>query len=444
MSPKVLLGFATALGVWVVMRVLKMGSRRGELPPGPSTIPVLGNAHIFPTRQAHLHHLSIQRAEATQLMYDLLKQPENFFTNIRRYSSSTILSAAFGLRCPRYADSYVSTFYQVQRDQAYIVGPGSTPPLDIFPILKYVPERWAAWKTMAKSIKKVQRRLWHDLVDVIERRVTEDRRQGCFMEEMWDNQEHYNFNREKMAYLGSNLLEAGSDTTAVFLQSFISFITAFPDVQRRAQKEIDDVVGTSRSPTFEDWDSLPYLQAVMKEIHRVRPTTPSLVPHKTTADEKLGQYVLPKGSTVFVNLYGINHDPESFDEPAKFDPDRFLRSEFGTRVGADDTGRRHDMLFGCGRRVCPGMEFAINSIRINTMNLLWAFNFGLCKDDAGNHIPIDLNDTTDGVLLTQNPFKCAVEPRSQRHTNIIRSDYAAARDLFGQFEQELTADEKKY
>lgn len=98
-------------------------------------------------------------------------------------------------------------------------------------------------------------------------------------------------------------MEAGSDTTAVFLQSFISFVTAFPDVQRRAQKEIDDVVGSSRSPSFEDWGSLPYLQAMIKEvrsflgpaltepdilqIHRFRPTTPSLVPHNTTAEERV-------------------------------------------------------------------------------------------------------------------------------------------------------------
>ena len=62
-------------------------------------------------------------------------------------------------------------------------------------------------------------------------------------------------------------MEAGSDTTAVFLQSFVSFMVAFPDVQKRAQKELDDVVGTVRSPTFDDWESLPYIQAIIKEVH---------------------------------------------------------------------------------------------------------------------------------------------------------------------------------
>lgn len=69
-----------------------------------------------------------------------------------------------------------------------------------------------------------------------------------------------------LRYLGSALMEAGSDTTAVFLQSFISFMAAFPDVQKRAQKELDDVVGTARSPVFDDWESLPYIQAIIKEV----------------------------------------------------------------------------------------------------------------------------------------------------------------------------------
>lgn len=173
----------------------------------------------------------------------------------------------------------------MQRDLSFIVGPGAIPPVDIFPILKHVPERWASWKTMAKNIKKVHRKLWYDLLDVIEKRVVEGRRQGCLMEDIWDNQEQFNFNREKMAYvralgtsshttdihttrryIGSNMLEAGSDTTSMFLQSFIAFITAHPEVQRRAQEEIDDAVGPSRSPSFEDWDSLPYLQAIVKEV----------------------------------------------------------------------------------------------------------------------------------------------------------------------------------
>ena len=69
-----------------------------------------------------------------------------------------------------------------------------------------------------------------------------------------------------LSYLGSNLMEAGSDTTAIFLQSFITYITAFPEVQKCAQAEIDEVIGQSRSPTFEDWESLPYVQAIIKEV----------------------------------------------------------------------------------------------------------------------------------------------------------------------------------
>jgi len=162
--------------------------------------------------------------------------------------------------------------------------------------------------------------------------------------------------REHVGYLGGALLEGGSDTTSAFLQSVVLMLVAFPEVQRKAQEEVDRVIGSERSPTLEDWENLPYLQAFNKEINRFRPIAPMAIPHATTADEHYGGYVIPKGATLFMNTWGINHDPDVFDKPETFNPDRYLRSEYGTKPGVDETNFRHTLIFGAGR-VCSVMFF---------------------------------------------------------------------------------------
>ncbi|KAH8093927.1 cytochrome P450 [Cristinia sonorae] len=516
---------------WLVVRVLRIGSRSACLPPGPPTVPVLGNAHMFPqelphlkltewaheygdiyslklgpstmvvvsnpritndlmiqrsattsgrqsmqlvnditggltlpvmpygrlfrdfrramrdmlSREACVQHLPIQIAESKQLMYDLMKAPHHIRHHAQRYSASVVLAVAFGLRAPRYSNSLVSEFFETYRAFENILVPGSAPPIDHFPILNHIPERFAVWKRRSREIREGQRRLWFKLADICQQRLDEHRPSGCFLESVLKKKDRYELDHEQIAYLGGNLMEGGSDTTSVFMETFISLMVQYPEVQKRAQEEIDAVVGNSRSPIYADFESLPYLQAVIKEVHRFHPTAPVTIPHVATADERVGDYTIPKDSLILVNMWAIYRDEESFDHPETFDPDRFLKSEFGTKEGADDTGRRHDIVFGCGRRICPGMELALNSLKINTMNLLWAFDMHPPIDpNTGERAPFRPTDVTHGLLLTQEIYQCDIQPRSRAHADIIKADYAAARDVFVSFEKELSEDERRF
>jgi len=524
--PSILLVFAALLpAIWVLRRALRLGSRETGLPPGPPTVPILGNlldlpqkhaflkfqewaktygeiyslkfghttavvlnsprmihelldnrsavtsdrpdmlvpvlatnglnlvfarygttwknmrraVHDILTREACMRHLPIQRAESTQLMYDILNKPEDFYIQIRRYSASVITSVVFGSRSPHHESHVVQEFAAVQRKWDNILEPGATPPIDIFTFLRYVPERWAEWKQRCKEIKRRQQGLYFGLAEACEKRIQEDRRNGCFMEFILDNQDSYRLDKEMIGYTGGILLEAGSDTTAIFLQFLICCLTAYPEVQRRAQKEIDEVVGKDRSPSLEDIESLPYINAIIHEVHRFRPIVPVGIPHRITQQEIVDGYVIPKGSTIFWNIWAISHDEEAFDRPDEFIPERFLTSEFGTKSGVDDTARRHDMPFGAGRRICPGIQLANNSIIMNTMNLIWAFDFKPTVDPTtGKVIPVDPNNLTEGVLSAPKPFLCDIKPRSESHADIIRGDFADARATFAPFEQELS------
>ncbi|CAL1706615.1 unnamed protein product [Somion occarium] len=525
----VLLGSVLIFCVWAFHRFQKAGSREPGLPPGPPTLPLIGNLHIFPSTRAHLkftewakvygeiyslkigtgtavvlsspkavrelldlrgattsdrppihaielvsrgyelplsrygplwrtlrraahdmltkeacmQHLPIQRAEACQVMYDFLEHPEQFYTHIHRYTTSVVLSVIFGIHCQKYENTFVEDFYDSQRQFERLLRPGGMPPVDVFPILKHIPEILAPWKTLCRDIRHRQRKLFFGLVDVCVERIKHGKRNECFMEYLLDNQERYNLDHEMLGYVGGSLLEAGSDTSAVFLQFFIACMVARPDIQARAQQEIDAVVGFKRIPELEDFESLPFLNAILNEVHRFRPITPTGLPHATTEDERVGEYVIPKGTTLFLNLWGIFQNEEYYERPGEFDPDRFLRSEFGTKSGADLTGMRNDLIFGAGRRICPGMHLAGNSIALNTMNFLWAFNLTPAKDSkTGEVIPVDLNETTDGILLIPKPFKCGIQPRSEAKAEMIRAQFKAAHSVFELFEQDVSISAK--
>jgi len=506
---------------WLVFRLLKIGRREAGLPPGPSTVPLLGNLHIFPTEFAHfkftewakvygeiyslkigpgtavvissmaavkelmerrsgntadrppnhmvdaitgglnmvlarytdewrilrrtahailtpqasMQHLPIQKAEATQLLHDLLIAPEKFYTHIRRYSNSVIMSVLYGKRSPRYETAHATAFFEVQHLWELALEPGAHPPVDLIPILKYIPEYWAPWKKLCKEVRDKQRALYFGLLDDCEQRMSKGMSNGCYMESVIQRQVEFGMSRDLVAYLGGVLIEGGSDTTSSFLQSLVLALVAFPEVQTKAQEELDRVVGDHRMPQLEDFGNLPYIQAVIQETHRFRPVAPLAVPHATLEDEVYNGYIIPKGSTIFVNAWGIFHDEAVFERPDLFDPDRYVRSLHGTKPGVDSRDFRANFAFGSGRRMCPGINVANNSLILNTMNLLWSFNFSQAMDEkTGDPVPVDLSAYHKGILTAPLPFACRIAARSEGRADMIRAAFEASWDVFSAFE----------
>ncbi|KAJ7640418.1 cytochrome P450 [Mycena polygramma] len=516
------------LGVFVWLR--KVGTREPGLPPGPPTIPLLGNLHIFPTEFAHYkftewarqyggfyslkvgpgtaivltdaaavkelmdkrsgstvdrppmyvaelvagglnmvlarytenwrtlrrtahailtpqasaRHLPIQQAEATQLLHDIVIRPEGFYTHIRRYSNSVILSVLYGKRAPRYETPETTAFFKAQHEWELVLEPGATPPVDLIPILKYVPERWAKWKTDCARTRKLQRDLYFGLLDETKERIGRGEENGSYMEEILTRQEEFGMDREITGYLGGVLIEGGSDTTSSFLQSLIMAMIAFPDAQKKAHEEIDRVVGEHRMPTLDDLEHLPYIRAMILETHRFRPVAPLMIPHATLAPEEYKGYIIPQGATIFVNAWGIFHDPELYDDPESFHPDRYLLTENGTKPGVDGSDLRPNFAFGVGRRICPGIHLAQNSISINTMNLVWAFDFTTATDAGGKPMELDTFDYQRGILTGPCPFKCKITPRTREKAEIIEREFLEAADTFSKFESGLSAEDKEF
>ncbi|CAL1706719.1 unnamed protein product [Somion occarium] len=325
-------------------------------PYGPTWRSMRRAAHDMLSPKACLRHLPIQRAESAQLMFDLLESPQRFYTHTSRYSGSVITSVLYGIHSPVYENGLVEKFDKFTERLESALKPGNSPPVDMYPFMKYLPEILGPtpWKTRCKEVRKEQREIFFGLLDLVVERMEKNQRNGCFIESVLDRQEQYGLDRELIGYLGGSLLQAGNDTTAVFLQTLLVCIISHPAVQRRAQQEIDSVIGPDRLPEFSDFDNLPYLKAVINEVHRFRPIVPITIPHASTADERAGDYMIPKGSILFINAWGIYRHEDYYENPDTFDPDRFLKNPHGTKPGVDPTGCRGDYAFGAGR-VCPGV-----------------------------------------------------------------------------------------
>lgn len=153
---------------------------------------------------------------------------------------------------------------------------------------------------------------------------------------------------------------AGMDTTIAAIVGFFLGLVMEPEVQRRAQAELDAVVG-DRLPTYEDRPRMPYLEGIVNEAYRWQPVLPLSIPHATATDNEYRGMLIPKGSIVMGNAWAILHDPEAYPEPEKFKPERYLKKGADGEWVWDSTVRDPRVAcFGFGRRICPGRWLADN------------------------------------------------------------------------------------
>lgn len=176
---------------------------------------------------------------------------------------------------------------------------------------------------------------------------------------------------------------------------------AYPEVQRRAQTELDTVVGRSRVPTFSDFSSLPYIQAIVKEVLRWRPPLPFSLPHATTEDDWYNGMFIPKGTICLSNLWQCNQDPASYgDNAAIFNPERFLDPCGKILPGPLETRGEGHNTYGFGKRSCIGNHVANDSLFISIATSLWAMNLESPCDPEGKEVPLDTDSFIDTGVVT--------------------------------------------
>ncbi|KAI9173767.1 hypothetical protein LWI28_006150 [Acer negundo] len=173
-----------------------------------------------------------------------------------------------------------------------------------------------------------------------------------------------------------NMLTAGTDTTSSTVEWAIAELIRHPMILAQARKELNSVVGPNRLVSELDLPQLTYFQALIKETFRLHPSTPLSLPRMASESCVINGYHIPKGSTLFVNVWAIARDPNEWAEPLEFRPERFLPG--GEKPNADVKGNDFEVIpFGSGRRICAGLTLGLRMVQLLTATLVHAFDWEL-------------------------------------------------------------------
>ncbi|KAB5525057.1 hypothetical protein DKX38_022806 [Salix brachista] len=150
-----------------------------------------------------------------------------------------------------------------------------------------------------------------------------------------------------------------TDTTFITLDWTMTELIMSPKVMEKAQAEVRGVVGDRRVVQESDLPRLHYMKAVIKEIFRLHPAAPVLVPRESLEDIIIDGYNIPAKTRIYVNVWGMGRDPKLWENPETFEPERFAGSSI------DFTGQDFELIpFGSGRRSCPAIIFGIATVEI--------------------------------------------------------------------------------
>ncbi|KAJ6512686.1 cytochrome P450 [Mycena sanguinolenta] len=365
----------------------------------------------------------IQNLESKQLMFELSKSPAKYREYLERYATSVAVVVTYGRRVHDiYNDEVVCLNRQATDFLTSVNIPGKYL-VESVPALLYLPNFLTPWRTAAVK-QRVRDIEWLTrLVREVKSKMETGRATQSFCRQLIEERQKNGMSELEIGYTCGTPFGAGVETTAGTLSSFMLACAAFgPSFIPKAQKELDSVVGPDRMPTFEDFDDLPFVRAIVNEALRWRPVAVlGGTPHASTEDLVYEGMFIPKGSTIIANLWGIHLNPADFPDPHRFDPERFMSKR-------DYPGPWQHSSFGYGRRVCPGQYLASNSIYLNVARILWGFDLRKARDEEGNEIEVDTFAYTDGFNSVPLPFSISITPRSPGHLAIIERENEAAQE----------------
>ncbi|QRW23620.1 cytochrome P450 family protein [Rhizoctonia solani] len=366
---------------------------------------------------------TLHSSNLLQFLRALAKTPDNYMNHIDDSASRFIMNLAYGHEIIE-DDPLVAA---VRAGQIYMEdGLATHRWVNSLPFLRYYPA-WAPGGEFQKVAREgLRRRLeyanvpFDTVMDGIRRNQLV---QPSFTSRLLEQKGGANASEEDVDLIkwsAASLFGGGTATTVSILATLIFCLVIHPEITKKAQDEIDRVIGPNRLPTVHDRGSLPYVEAVLQEVMRYYPVVPLCIPHSTEQDIEFQGYRIPKGSSIEPNLWAILHDPDIYSDPHVFRPERYLESK-----PAPDPRK---YIFGFGRRICPGIHIAYDSTFINCAGLISVFDFRasaelLASVDAagGRESPDMWKLFNSSKIVRPKPFRCSIQLRNDAAKRLLKT-----------------------
>ncbi|KAJ7146683.1 cytochrome P450 [Mycena epipterygia] len=356
-----------------------------------------------------------ERAAANQLLRRILLDPHNVMDHFRHMAAGLIMNVTYGITIQPSNDPYVD----LVKEAMHVISVGSVPGqflVDSIPALQYVPSWFpgANFKRKAEKWRKVMRELLERPFKEAKRNIAMGNAPPSFtsfslgaLDASKDNEAQ----ESAVKVTAANMYAGGADTTVSALGTFILGMLVNPEAQKKAQAELDSVIGHGQLPDFTDEASLPYVSAIVKEVLRWKNVTAVAIPHYIAVNDEYRGYRIPAGSMVIGNAWF-----DMYPDPHSFKPERFLLDgKLNPAVRDPETA-----AFGFGRRICPGIHMALSSLWITIASMLATMDINKVVNKDGKVIEPSY-EYFSAMISTPLPFECSITSRSRQAMEAIQA-----------------------
>ncbi|KAF8199264.1 cytochrome P450 [Mycena galopus ATCC 62051] len=355
-----------------------------------------------------------EREVTDELLNDFLEKPDrDLQAHLRQMAGKLIMSITYGLEVLPKNDPYVELAEAAVEGLNTAMIPGRFL-VDSFPLLKYVPPWFpgAGFRRKAREWRRLARGMVEKPFVEAKQRIASGKAPHSFTLDglgMIERAENKAYTEQVVQATAATMYAAGTGTTVSALSTFILSMLANPEAQKKTQAEIDSVIGQDRLPDFDDEESLPYVAAVIKESLRWQNMKPIAIPHFLRVEDEYKGYRLPAGSVVICNTWAILHNELVYPDPYSFKPERYLLDGKLNPAMTD-----LNIVFGFGRRICPGRHMAASSVWISIARILATFDISKAVGEDGQIIE-PTYEYLPGLAVCVPEFR-VVEPSNRSPT----------------------------